>query len=161
MMMVLNITDEDAKPLELRKMVPMSYDMPLTKHWVLFGVDEQNINRSLRAQQVNASSEMFGITSLPVWEKLWRYRPLSEPAIMVCTNVLVLKSKHSQSCYLRCLFPLTQKFCLFFSKVPLSTKGEGFHGACRRVYVHGKSVLCLSCVRGSTHVFICTQEQGM
>lgn len=65
-MMVLNVTDEDAKPLEMRKMVPMSYDKPLTKRRVLFGVDEQNINRSLRAQQVNASSEMFGITSLPV-----------------------------------------------------------------------------------------------
>ncbi len=39
---------------------------------------------------------------------------------MVCTNVLVLKSKHSQSCYLLSLFPFAQKFCLSFSKVPLS-----------------------------------------
>lgn len=156
--MVLNVTHEDGKLLEMRKMAPMSYDKPLTKHRVLFGVDEQNINRSLQAQQVNASSEMFGITSLPVWEKLWRYRLLSGPAIMVCTNVLVLKSKHSQSCYLRCLFPFTQKFTLFFSKV----ERERFHVECYNMFdVHGKSVLCLSCVHGSTHVFIFTQEQGM
>lgn len=63
--MTLKITGVEAKPLEI-KLVAMSYGKPLTKHEVLSGVDEQSINRSLRAQQPNASSEMFGITSLPV-----------------------------------------------------------------------------------------------
>lgn len=75
-------------------------------------------------------------------ERDWSYPTLSEPAIMVCTNVLVLKSKHSQSCYLLSLFPFAQKFCLSFSKVPLSmVRRDRFHKACY-------------CVRGSWDCFV-------
>lgn len=161
--MTLKITGVEAKPLEI-KLVAMSYGKPLTKHEVLSGVDEQSINRSLRAQQPNASSEMFGITSLPVWERLWSYPTLSEPAIMVCTNVLVLKSKHSQSCYLLSLFPFAQKFCLSFSKVPLSmVRRDRFHKACYCVsgswdcFVAEIDVMFLVCMRLDTRTHMRTR----
>lgn len=168
--MTLKITGGEAKPLGI-KLVTMSYGKPLTKHEVLSGVDEQSINRSLRAQQPNASSEMFGITSLPVQERLWSYPMLSEPAIMVCTNVLVLKSKHSQSCYLLSLFPFTQKFCLSFSKVPLSlVRRDRFHKACYCVSGSWDCfvaeigvmflVLCV-CVCSWTHVLTCGRTRSV
>lgn len=127
------IADGVAKPFKIRKAGCNELWQAINKTWS--ALDEQIINRCLRAQQPNASSEMFGITSLPVWERLWSYQTLSEPAIMVCTNVLVLKSKHSQSCYLLSLFPFTQKFCLSFSKVPLSiVRRDRFHKACYCVW---------------------------
>lgn len=82
---------------------------------------------------------------------------------MVCTNVLVLKSKHSQSCYLLSLFPFTQKFCLSFSKVPLSmVRRDRFHKACYCVsaswdcFVAEISVMFLVCMRPDTRTHMRT-----
>lgn len=63
---------------------------------------------------MNASYEMAGVTSLPERVKFWRGAGLFWPAIMVCTNVLVSKSKHSKSCYLLSFSLLVSNSASFF-----------------------------------------------
>ena len=61
--------------------------------------------------------KMFYVTSLPVKAMgFWSWTTLSEPAIMVCTNVLVLKSKHSESGYFL-ISPLSISHSLLNSEV--------------------------------------------